>query len=50
MTKKRILIVEDQGVTALDEMEAIRELGYEVTGIIMTGEDAIRHADESKPA
>ncbi len=41
MTKKRILIVEDQGITAMDEQQIMRDLGYEVTGIAMTGEEAV---------
>ncbi len=49
MTRKRILVVEDQAVTALDEDETLRGLGYEVVGIVFTGEDAIRRAAEDKP-
>lgn len=49
MTRKRILVVEDQAVTALDEDEALRGLGYEVVGMAFTGEDAIRRAAEEKP-
>lgn len=49
MNIKRVLIVEDIGLTALDEMEAVRELGLEVSGIVMTGEDAIGHAGEDPP-
>ncbi len=44
MTGKRILVVEDQAVTALDEDETLRKLGYEVAGIVFTGEDAVRRA------
>ena len=49
MTKKRILIVEDETITALDEEQIMHNLGYEVTGIAMTGEDAIRQAGDDKP-
>ena len=49
MTKKRILVVEDQGITAMDEAQIMRDLGYEVTGVAMTGEDAIRQAGRDKP-
>ncbi len=49
MTKKRILIVEDQGITALDEEQIMRGLGYEVTGIAMTGEAAVEQAGRDRP-
>ncbi len=49
MTKKRILIVEDQGITALDEAQIMRDLGYEVTGIAMTGEAAVKQAGRERP-
>ncbi len=49
MTKKRILIVEDQGITALDEEQIMRGLGYEVTGIAMTGEEAVEQAGRDRP-
>ncbi len=49
MTKKRILIVEDQGVTAMDEQGILRGLGYQVTGIAMTGEDAVEQAGRDRP-
>ena len=39
--KKRILIVEDEPITALEEEKIMRDLGYEVIGIVMTGEDAV---------
>ncbi len=49
MTKKRILIVEDQGVIAMDEQQIMRDLGYEVTGIAITGEEAVEQADRDRP-
>lgn len=49
MTKKRVMIVEDQGITALDEQQIMINLGYEVTSIVMTGEEAITRAIEEKP-
>ncbi len=49
MTKKRILIVEDLGITALDEEQIMRGLGYEVTGIAMTGEEAVEQAGRDRP-
>ncbi len=49
MTKKRILIVEDQGITAMDEAQIMRDLGYEVTGMVMTGEAAVEQAGRDRP-
>ena len=49
MTKKRILIVEDQGITAMDEEKIMGDLGYEVTGIAISGEDAIQQAGRDRP-
>ncbi len=49
MTKKRILIVEDQGIIAIDEAQIMRDLGYEVTGIAMTGEAAVEQAGRDSP-
>ena len=49
MTKKRILIVEDLAITAMDEAQIMRDLGYEVTGIAMTGEEAFEQAGRDKP-
>ncbi len=49
MTKKRILIVEDQGIIAMDEQQIMRDLGYDVTGIAMTGEVAAEQAGRDRP-
>ncbi len=49
MTKKRILIVEDLAITAMDEAQIMRDLGYEVTGIAMSGESAVEQAGRDRP-
>lgn len=46
---KRILIVEDEAVIALDMAEHLRAAGYEVVGIAASGERAIELAAETKP-
>lgn len=48
-TKARILIVEDEGITAMDLKMRLTNLGYEVVGIADTGEGAIALADEKRP-
>ncbi len=42
--RSRILIVEDERITALDIYQRIQQLGYEPVGIVDTGKDAIEHA------
>jgi len=45
-----IMVVEDESLVALDISERLRSLGYEVPCMLSSGEDAIRHAGELKPA
>ena len=47
--KKRILIVEDEVMTSIIEREMLEKLGYEVTGIALSGEVAIQLAGAHKP-
>ena len=49
MTKKRILIVEDEPMTSMDEERMLENLGYEVTGIALSGEIAVQRAGIDKP-
>jgi PAS domain S-box-containing protein/putative nucleotidyltransferase with HDIG domain len=49
MPKIRILVVEDESLVARDIQNMLRSLGYEVTGIVASGESAIRNAAESVP-
>jgi CheY-like chemotaxis protein len=45
----RILIVEDEPITAMSEHEILKGLGYEITAIVLSGEAAIQLVDEDKP-
>ncbi len=45
----RILIVEDERITAEDLQDILTDLGYEVVDIASNGPDAIRRAEEAKP-
>ncbi|MCW5889538.1 MAG: response regulator [bacterium] len=45
----RLLVVEDEGITAIDTGDLLRGLGYEIAGVAYSGEDAIRRADELRP-
>jgi CheY-like chemotaxis protein len=49
MTKKRILIVEDEMITAMDEQNCLESIGYEVIGIVASGEEAIKLAETERP-
>lgn len=49
MDKKRLLVVEDEAVTAKDLASDLIQLGYEVVGVTDNAEDAIRLAAELLP-
>ncbi|MBN1522957.1 MAG: response regulator [Spirochaetales bacterium] len=49
MTKHKILIVEDERIVAKDIKGSLRNFGYEVIDIVVTGEDAIKVAEEQLP-
>lgn len=49
MDRPGILIVEDEAIVALDLKQGLQELGYEVTGIAASGEQALRSFDERPP-
>jgi PAS domain S-box-containing protein len=45
----RVLVVEDEGLIALDLKARLTGLGYRVVGTAATGEDAVRQAREKSP-
>ena len=45
----RILIVEDEWITAEDLRDILTELGYTVTAVVSSGADAIAQAEENAP-
>ncbi len=49
MTKKRILIVEDDPIISMSEHQIMVNLGYEVAGIALSGEAAVHMAGTDKP-
>jgi transcriptional regulator with GAF, ATPase, and Fis domain/DNA-binding NarL/FixJ family response regulator len=49
MEKVKILIVEDEAIIAMEIESQLQSLGYEVTSIVDTGENAIGKAGEDKP-
>ena len=48
MSKKRILIVEDEALTVLALKHELAELGYEIAGDASTAADALRAAEENR--
>jgi two-component system, sensor histidine kinase PdtaS len=46
---KKILIVEDEGITALEIQNKVEEWGYTVAGLVSSGEEAVKTALEKKP-
>ena len=49
MSRERILLVEDERITAMAERELLQRLGYRVIATVATGEEAIRKAAEERP-
>lgn len=49
MSNVNVLVVEDEGVTALDISQSLKHLGYGVVGTCDTGEAAVQCARELKP-
>jgi PAS domain S-box-containing protein len=49
MSKRRIMLVEDEKVVAADIQECVNGLGYEVVGAAATGAEALRMAVNSMP-
>ena len=45
MDRARILVVEDEKIVAMDVSGSLAAQGYEVAGIVSTGEEAIRIAN-----
>lgn len=49
MTDGRILIVEDEHIVAMGIKRMLKNLGYTVTGVASTGDDAISKAESTFP-
>ena len=49
MTSAKIMIVEDEPITAEDLQEALTQMGYSVTAVVATAADAIREAERTRP-
>ena len=49
MSNAKILIVEDEGIEALDIQHRLTSLGYSAPDIVFSGEEAIEKAEETNP-
>lgn len=49
MNKLRVLIVEDEAITARATQIMLESMGYQVVTIVDTGEDAVATADSTRP-
>ena len=49
MPKPKVLVVEDEGIIAADIQTTLKNLGYEISGVVDSGEDAIKTAGEKLP-
>ncbi|MFP4691152.1 MAG: response regulator [Bacteroidales bacterium] len=49
MAKVKILVVEDESIVAKDIQSTLKKLGYEVSGVVSSGEKAIREVEENRP-
>lgn len=49
MNKARILVVEDEAIIAMELESSLQRLGYEVTSIVDTSDDATKKAELDKP-
>ncbi len=49
MAQAKILVTEDEGIVAMDVESRLQALGYAVTGVAASGEEAIRLADSTRP-
>ena len=47
--RKRIMVVEDEGVTAMMISSSLVEMGYSVIAAEFSGEEAVKKAEEDRP-
>jgi CheY-like chemotaxis protein len=48
MSKRRIIVVEDEGIVSLDIQTKLTGLDYEVAAAVATGEEAVKQASNGQ--
>jgi CheY-like chemotaxis protein len=48
-TRKRVLIVEDEAIVAMSLSRTLPRLGYDVCGVVASGEEALLRVDADQP-
>ncbi|MCX9084460.1 MAG: response regulator [Candidatus Methanoperedens sp.] len=49
MSKKKVLIVEDEAIIAMDIKNRLEKIGYVITAMVYSGKDAIKNAGHNHP-
>ncbi|MFH1941477.1 MAG: response regulator [bacterium] len=49
MTRKKILVVEGEKILAMDNARRLRNMGYAVSAVAASGEEAVERAEKTKP-
>jgi len=49
MAKKSIMVVEDEGITAMSIKRTLQDMGYIVAPIMISGEDALERIEKQRP-
>ncbi len=49
MAETKILVVEDEGIVAKDIGRSLQKLGYTVSAVVSSGQEAVKKAEEHKP-
>ncbi len=50
MEKVKILIVEDESIVAKDIQNSLKKIGYQISGVVNSGDKAIREVEENRPS
>ena len=48
-SRPRVLIVEDEAVTALSLQDGLPDFGFDIAGVVMSAEDAVRTVNQDRP-
>jgi signal transduction histidine kinase len=49
MTKTKVMVVEDERIVALNLQRRLAKLGYEVSSVVTSGSEALRHIEQDRP-